>query len=539
MLGRTRTPRVGAPTRRFLAALFAVCAVLGATATVALAGPTPTPTAINGNPLTVYVGPQGQMQAVLAGSTQGIYFAPDDTLGDAGFFLAFPSAIVTNPAGVQGTVFGFDGSAGPHGPTDYTAGVQNPVTGDGSAGNPFTQVTTYATDTANPRVTVTQTTTYVNGAHQFTTRWDVKNNTGATIRYNAFAAADFFFEGDDRGTGVFTIGPPRFIGGTNVDSGQSGGFQEVLGGRSPAWSEYQELPYPDVWTSVIDDAAQSPPAQFDNTVDPDDVDNAGGVEWDNTSTGLTDGSTATYELISRVTVPAALQLNPTNAGSPRGVPINITATAVDSDGNPYAGKTLHYDTTGVNPGSGNITLNGSGQAVITDPGTNAGPDTIAAYVDFNNDGVREAAEPQASALATFVDNIPPSCKVSVKGDRPGGGGGAGNALVISVNCNETATLSVNTSLLLPTAHHSSVGAAKKHKKKQRAIKLPRTTATITPGHAVPVNIKVPKKIARKYAGRKLTAKFVITVKDAVGNKRTIKKTKKIKIAKPKHKKHKH
>jgi hypothetical protein len=138
-----------------------------------------------------------------------------------------------------------------------------------------------------------------------------------------------------------------------------------------------------------------------------------------------------------------------------------------------------------------------------------------------------------------VDHVAPSCKVSVKGDRPGGGGGAGNALVISVNCNETATLSVSSSLLLPTAHHSSAGAAKKHKKKrQRAIKLPRTTATITPGHAVPVNIKVPKSIARKYAGRKLTAKFVITVKDGVGNHKTIKKTKKVKIAKPKHRKHK-
>jgi 3D (Asp-Asp-Asp) domain-containing protein len=512
---------------------------------VALAGPVVTPTAINGNPLTIYVGPQGQSQAVVACDSPpcpGIYFPGTpggDTLGDAGFFLAFPDAL-TNPMNEDGHVFGFRGDAGPSGLTEYSNVSQGPVTGDGSAGNPLTQVTSYATAAAAPRVLVTETTTYVNGAHQFTTKWQVSNNEAATIKYNAFAAADFLFEGDDRGTGVFTVGPPRFIGGTNVDSGQSGGFQETNADSSPNWSHYQELPYPDVWRDVVQAAADDPPAQFDDTVNPDDVDNAGGVEWDNTSTGLNPGDSATYELVSRVTVPAALQLNPTNGGAPQGVPINITATAIDSDGNPYAGKTLHFDTTGVNPASGNTTLNGSGQAVITDPGTNAGGDTIAAFVDFNNDGVREAAEPQASALATFVDHIAPTCKVSVKGDRPGGGGGAGNALVISVNCNETATLSVRSSLLLPTAHHSSVGAAKKHKKKkrQRAIKLPRTTATITPGHAVPVNIKVPASIAHKYAGRKLTAKFVITVKDAIGNHKTIKKTKKIKIAKPKHRKHK-
>jgi hypothetical protein len=535
MVSWTRTFRSGSRNpRRIFSILLGACAILAATATVALADPV----AIPGNPLTVYVGPQGQMQGFLAGSTDGIYYSPNDTQGDAGFFLGFPSA--GNPPSVAGNVYGFQGSAGPSSLQDYvsTGGGQGPVTGSGTAADPFTQVTQYST-TATSGVDVTQTTTYVNGAHQYTTKWVVHNGTGSTVMYRALAAADFFFEGDDRGTGVFTLGPPRFIGGTNVDSGQSGGFVETTADGSPAWAHYQELPFPDVWDNVVQQAADS---GFNDTVDPDDVDNAGGVEWDDhLTTALGVGGTATYELISRVTVPAALQLNPTNAGAPQGVPINITATAVDSDGNPYAGQTLHYDTTGVNPGSGSVTLNGAGQGVITDPGTNAGGDTIAAFVDFNHDNTREPAEPQASALATFVDHVAPTCKVTVKGDRPGGGGGAGNALVITVNCNETATLSVSTSLLAPVAHHSSASDAKKkkHKKKQRTIKLPKTTATIQPGHSVPVSIKVPKRIARKYAGKKLTAKFVVTVKDGVGNKKTVKKTKKIKIAKPKHhKKHK-
>jgi hypothetical protein len=52
-----------------------------------------------------------------------------------------------------------------------------------------------------------------------------------------------------------------------------------------------------------------------------------------------------------------------------------------------------------------LTLDGNGQATISDPGANAGADTIVAFVDFNNDGARQAAEPQASSLATFLDSI--------------------------------------------------------------------------------------------------------------------------------------
>ena len=84
--------------------------------------------------------------------------------------------------------------------------------------------------------------------------------------------------------------------------------------------------------------------------------------------------------------------------------------------------------------------------MITDPGTNAGADTVVAFLDFNNDGARQAAEPQASALATFVDSVPPACTVKVSGDRPGGSGGAGKPLVITVNCNEASTVTVQTTL---------------------------------------------------------------------------------------------
>jgi hypothetical protein len=183
------------------------------------------------------------------------------------------------------------------------------------------------------------------------------------------------------------------------------------------------------------------------------------VEWDQfaTGTGLDPSASTTFAVIVRSAVPSSLQLSPTNAGSPRGVPVNIAATAVDTSGRPYAGKTLRYEITGVNPGTGSVTLGPDGRAVITDPGAVAGDDTIVAFVDFNNDGLRGLAEPQASALATVVDNVSPRCTVRVTGDRPGGGG-AGKQLVITVNCNETSTVTVGTKLTPPPTPAGSARA---------------------------------------------------------------------------------
>lgn len=161
------------------------------------------------------MGDQGQLQAFRAGESSGLYYYPFNHEGDAGFFLAMRD-------GVTPPVYGFDGSAGPHGLADYTLVSQSAVTGNGSAASPLTLVTKY--DTSSPLLHVTQTTTYVNGTQQFTVRWDVQNASGGTVHFKALAAADFFFEGSDRGTGIFTQGPPRFIGGTNADTGRSGGF---------------------------------------------------------------------------------------------------------------------------------------------------------------------------------------------------------------------------------------------------------------------------------------------------------------------------
>ena len=525
--------------RRVVVATMAAVGLCAAGAAVAGADPV----ALGGSPMSVFVGERGQLQAFRAGIPEGIYYAPSNTTGDAGFFLAVRD-------GGTPTVYGFDGSAGPHGTTDYTLGSQGAVTGSGTAADPLTQITIYQT-AATGGLEVTQTTTYVNGSQFFTTTWVVKNTGATPAHFKAFAAADFFFDGSDRGTGIYTQGPPQFIGGTNADTGNSGGFAEVPG--TTAWSRYQALAYgsaaDQVW-GKIDNAAASDAPTFDDTVVGEQVDNAGGVEWDQYVTGGTPGAlapnaSATFSLVARSAVPSALQINPPNAGSPKGVPINFTVGAFDTNGTPYAGRTIRYAITGANatPTTLTATVGPDGNAVITDPGTNAGADTVVAFLDFNNNGTRQDAEPQASALATFVDSVPPTCSVKVSGDRPGGSGGAGKPLIITVNCNEASTVTVQTTLTPRTgtrARAATVDKKKPRKKKKVTIKLKTATVTVLPGQKVPVSLKLSSAVRKKYAGRTLTATITVTARDASGNVKKTKATRTVKLAKlKKSKAHKH
>jgi hypothetical protein len=508
------------------------------------------PVQINGDPMIVWVGEQGQMQAKLSSDTSNIFYNPTNPNGDAGFFLAFPAVAGQHPT-LQGKTFGFDGSAGPSGLEPYVAVSQGPVTGDGSAGNPFTQVTSYAvTDSGTPTpinlLTVTQTTRYVNGNQTFLTHWDVTNLTAQPVPFKALTAADFFFEGSDRGTGIFTQGPPRFVGGTNADTGRSGGFVESLGavGVLPPWSAYQALVYgsgaDQVWGLVQAAAATATPS-FNNTVNGESEDNAGGVEWDQALTApLAVGATMSFELVTRTALPSALQFDQTNAGAPQGVPITFTVTAKDTSGVPYTGKTVRYTITGANSvPAGTAVIDAAGTARLVDPGTVAGPDTLIAYLDLNGNGVREPNEPQGSALATFVDQTPPSCRVAVSGDRVGSGG-VGKPLVITVNCDSPATVTTATTFsITPVARAAtaSTAAKKKPAKKKKVKKVVRTlaavTATVQPGVATPLSIKVPATIAKRYPGATVVATVTVTAVDAAGNRATATAKRSIKIAKAK------
>ena len=313
-------------------------------------------------------------------------------------------------------MFGFAGGGGPAGLQDYALGGQGAVTGTGLAADPFRQQTVYGV----PEVAlVTQTTTYVAGAESFTVRWDVRNVTAAPLTFKALAAADFFFEGSDAGTGVFTDGPPRFVGGTNPDTGRSGGFAE-LPAESLPWSHYEALAFgaPTVWGE-----------------------GAGGGRHRRADVHRRRAGHAVGQRGRRRVGPAAHR-----SARPRrdrrlrdrraqrragGAPAHAAAgrrpagraDRVHRHGARPGGRAARAagpsasPIVGANPATQQAVTDAAGNAVLVDPGTSRGADTVVAFVDLNGDGVREASEPQASALASFADDAGPACTVRVAGDR--------------------------------------------------------------------------------------------------------------------------
>ena len=265
-------------------------------------------------------------------------------------------------------------------------------------------------DTGTPVAEVQQTTTYVNGEQRFTTTLVVKNVSADPIAYKALAAADFYFEGSDVGTGVFTEGPPRFIGGTNADTGRSGGFVEAAGPPGLVGlpgTPVRAAPDTEVWGKV-QAAAGSATRSFDNTVLGEPSDNAGGVEWDGQT--LAAGATATVLADHAQRAPGGAPAQPAQR--------RLAAERADhvhGDGQGHRGHAVQrqdaaLDDHGRQQPQRDVADRRRRQRHGGRPGHVAGADTVIAFVDLNNNGTREAAEPQASALGTFIDNIAPPAR---------------------------------------------------------------------------------------------------------------------------------
>lgn len=272
-----------------------------------------------GGPLTVSVGELGQCQSSYETSGDN-YFPPGGSIGDCGFFLAFPAAGSGQPPALQGTTWGFEGAAGPHGLDLYAPVSQSPVTGSGTTGDPYTQVTVFkvADYEGYEDARVTETTTYVNGADQFTSTYDLTNTSTGPLYFRAIYAGDLYVGGDDFGTGVFEATSRRFVGGENAESGAVGGFLETA---ELPWSSFGEGCWNDTAEEDVDDeevegrcvGAQftdygiwhtvettvEEPHAFNESIEPTDVDNAVGVEWDQfREAGLPAGQQQAFKIIN-------------------------------------------------------------------------------------------------------------------------------------------------------------------------------------------------------------------------------------------------
>ena len=411
-----------------------ICTLLGATAAFLAIGLGPTvagasafdttAVTIPGNPMTVYVGPRGQCQSsyVVNGEIAGNYFYGGDQVGDCGFFLAFPKEaggkFVGQPKALDEMTWGFSGAAGPSGLSEYEVVSQSPVTGSGTAAEPYTETTIFkiVDAEAHEDALITETTTYINGEPQFESTYKVKNTTASTIYFRAIYAGDLYVNGDDLGTGLFLAGPPRFIGGQNTNSGVIGGFQEAPAPALP-WSSFQEaywnLPFGEVsagdngiWNDV--ETTVEEPHAFNETIEPMELDNGAGVEWDQLrEVGLKAGAEQSFTIINRTQIPSGLQVSPANQTLTQGQTATITVTALDTAKQPYAGKTVHYSIAGANPQAGTVVLNAAGQAQISYVGHNPGIDTDQLFVDLGGTGVQTVTDPSATALVTFAP-LPPA-----------------------------------------------------------------------------------------------------------------------------------
>ena len=142
---------------RFKLLLAALCALAVAPASAQAV-------TIDGDQLDIYLDPGGNVQVFPLGQSSYSFYPPGSQAGSAGFFI--------NLSG--GPTYGPPIAAGIN-EANYTPGTPGSVTGSGTSGSPYEQVTTYK---AGTDAEVTQTTTYVDGQRSFKQRFEVDTPAG-------------------------------------------------------------------------------------------------------------------------------------------------------------------------------------------------------------------------------------------------------------------------------------------------------------------------------------------------------------------------
>jgi hypothetical protein len=384
------------------------------------------PVTLPGAPLSVSIGALGQCQSSYQNAANDFYPSAG-ALGDCGFFLGFPEA--GNPPFLARKVFGFQGVRGPRLQWQYSPLSQSAVSGTGSAADPYRQLTSYeVSDPAKPDegdyAVVRQTTTYVDGAAQFTSSFDVENVTGqpssgaispapaAALRFHAIYAGDLLVGGGELAVGLLSDGPPRLLGGEAPGAGAVVAFSEAPS-PSPPWSSYESgcwdvVPEPagrcpapspgdgGIWSAVRGAVGDGP--VFDDSVDPATVDDGAGVGWDDRlASPLKPGEHATYSIVNRAALPRALTVAPVAQTLTVGQTATIQIAATDTAGAPYANRPIVYTIGPSNPKTGSVLTGPAGIATIGYTGTAVGSDTLQAFLDLGTSGVASASDPAASA----------------------------------------------------------------------------------------------------------------------------------------------
>ena len=90
----------------------------------------------------------------------------------------------------------------------------------------------------------------------------------------------------------------------------------------------------------------------------------------------------------------------------------------DNDTGPAGDQTVSFTVTGANPQAAEVVTNASGFARFCYTGTDAGLDTITAFVDSNDNNTRDASEPRETATKRWLATQPAITLEQPPGDNP-------------------------------------------------------------------------------------------------------------------------
>jgi hypothetical protein len=346
---------------------------------------------IDSSPLNVTADDMGGIQVKFDGSDTAEFFPPSASIGNAGLNVGVKQDPNCATTGVEYFFYGVG-----------TGRPMLPLSGPtlGQAGNALTLTTSFRLDEpANtPQATIDQVISYVPGETTVKVSYTFTRPVGVpSLCLRAYVGADLYAGGNDVGTGFVEGDPPSIpitVGGLNQDSGS---LAALVSSATTPFDHYFEQGYSTVLSAIRTDAVD--PAHLPDTVDPDLIDNGVAVEWDTMDTNpLITGTPRTLETTWKFKRFIALTLDPATATVSAGSPVTLTAVARNSDGNPDPGRTIVFSVSGSNSGGASITTDASGTAQFTYPATNAGFDTVTAFTDLNNNGIREPAEPERTSF---------------------------------------------------------------------------------------------------------------------------------------------
>jgi hypothetical protein len=213
---------------------------------------------IASSPLVVKTSADTALQVYYAGDTAGQVYSPSNNHGNSGTFVV-----------AGGRFFG------PGADVPYTEVSQTGVSGDGSAGAPFTVVT--VVDLPGAGLRITETVRMVAGQPYFRIDRRLTNVGAAPVSASVFTYADLYLRGSDRGFGYFDPAT-RSIGGQTPTAD----FFQIFVPITPA-SHFEEGSFSTVFSRIRGLATGGPPLA-DTLLPPPDptnvVDNGAALQWD-------------------------------------------------------------------------------------------------------------------------------------------------------------------------------------------------------------------------------------------------------------------